>query len=152
MAIIFTIMIIMFIILIAWSWHSLGTIETKTKIISIIIGVILIYGLTWIIFTISKTEVAYENNEGMDTIKTAFVALFSIINGYIILPFAFRKLEQINNEEIEKEKLKKSIVIILIAIVIIALFETKYFANTQKRIIETYNIQTNTEINKESID
>jgi len=43
----------------------------------------------------------------MNFIRTVFVILFTIINGYILLPYSFRKLDQINNEEIEKEKISK---------------------------------------------
>ena len=30
--------------------------------------------------------------------------IITIINGYILLPYIFKKLEQIDNDEIEKEK------------------------------------------------
>ena len=63
----------------------------------------------------------------MKIIKTVFVMLFTIINGYIILPYVFRKLEQINNDELDKEKIKKSIIIILCVFIILVIFEILYF-------------------------
>ena len=105
MTLISTIMLIMFLILLAWTWNSLGTIEKKTKIILITCGILAVYILTLIIFSISKIGITYENKEAMKTIQNVFVILFSIMNGYVILPFIFKKLEQINNDEIEKEKI-----------------------------------------------
>ncbi len=135
MALISAIILIMFLILIGWTWHNLGTIETKTKIICIIAGIIAVYILTLIIFNISKIGINYENEETMKIIRRVFVILFSIINGYIILPFIFKKLEQINNNEIKKETLTKSIIILIIVIIIICIFEISYLGNAQNGIL-----------------
>ena len=61
MTLISTIMLIMFLILLAWTWNSLGTIEKKTKIILITCGILAVYILTLIIFSISKIR-SNENN------------------------------------------------------------------------------------------
>lgn len=135
MALISAIILIMFLILIGWMWHNLGTIETKTKIICIIAGIIAVYILTLIIFNISKIGINYENEETMKIIRRVFVILFSIINGYIILPFIFKKLEQINNNEIKKETLTKNIIILIIVIIIICIFEISYLGNAQNGIL-----------------
>lgn len=134
--IIISVIIIMFLILIAWTWNSLGNIEKTTKIICMIIGIALTYILTFIIFNISKTGIKYENIEAMKMIRRVFVALFAIINGYIILPYTFKKLEQINNDEIEKQKLVKNVIILLIIIVILAIFEVMYFGNAQHSVLK----------------
>ena len=63
MTLISTIMLIMFLILLAWTWNSLGTIEKKTKIILITCGILAVYILTLIIFSISKIGITYENKE-----------------------------------------------------------------------------------------
>lgn len=139
MTVILTIMIVLFLVLIGWTWSSLGSIERKTKIICMICGLVIVYMITFIIYNISKIGIIYENQETMTTIRNVYVILFTILNGYIILPYTFRKLEQINNEEIEKEKIKKSIIIILIIIVILAIFEILYLGNSQQTILNMMN-------------
>ena len=64
-----------------------------------------------------------------------FTPLFTIINGYVILPYIFKKLDQINNDEIEKEKLKKSIIILIIIVVIVGIVEVSYLNNIQQGIL-----------------
>ena len=81
----------------------------------------------------------YENKEAMKTIQNVFVILFSIMNGYVILPFIFKKLEQINNDEIEKEKITKSIIFLVATIIFIFVFETSYFGNIQNNILTMIN-------------
>lgn len=139
MALISAIILIMFLILLAWTWNSLGTIEKKTKIICIICGIIAVYLLTLIVFSISKIGINYENKETMKTIQNVFVMIFSIMNGYIILPFVFKKLEQINNDELEKENLIRSILIFAFIIIVIAIFEVSYLGNVQNRILSMVN-------------
>ena len=71
----------------------------------------------------------------MKIIRNVFVILFTIINSYITLPYTFKKLEQINSEEIEKDKLTKSIIILLIIIVALSIFEVIYLGNSQQTIL-----------------
>ena len=106
MVLISIIIIAMFIVLIAWSWNSLGTLENKTKIIYITVGIFIAYIFTLIIFKISKIGINYPNIENMKLVQNVFVMLFTAINGYITLPFIFKKIDQIENDEIEKEKVK----------------------------------------------
>ena len=137
--IIISIIVILFLVLLAWTWNSLGNIEKSTKCACIVGGLVVVYIITFIIYNISKIGITYENKEAMRLIQTVFVSLFTIINGYIILPYVFKKLEQINNEEIEKEKLKKSIIILLIIILIVGIFESSYLGNIQQGILSMMN-------------
>ena len=133
------IVVILLLVLLGWTWHSLGGIKKSTKYACIVGGLIVVYIITFIIYNISKIGITYENREVMKIIRTVFVSLFTIINGYIILPYAFKKLDQINNEEIEKEKLKKSIIILLIIIFIIGMLESSYLRNIQQGILSMMN-------------
>ena len=129
------IVIILFLVLIGWTWHSLGNIEKTTKCICIVGGIVIVYIITLIIYNISKIGITYENKETMKLIQNVYVSLFTIINGYIILPYVFKKLDQINNDEIEKESLKKSVLILLIIILILGVFESSYLGNVQQGIL-----------------
>lgn len=137
--VIILIIVILFLVLIGWMWNSLGNIEKLTKCICIVGGLVVVYIITFIIYNISKIGITYENKETMKLIQTVFVLLFTIINGYIILPYVFKKLDQINNEEIEKEKFKKSIIILLIVILIVGIFERSYLGNIQQGILNMIN-------------
>ena len=133
------IVIILLLVLLGWTWHSLGNIEKPTKIACIIGGILIVYIITLVIYNISKMGIVYENKEAMKLIQNVFVSLFTIINGYIILPFVFRKLDQINNDEIEKEQLKKSIIILVIILLILGIFESSYLGNIQQGILSMIN-------------
>ncbi len=136
MTVILTIMLVMFLVLIGWMWTSLGSIEKKTKIICIIVGLAITYVLTFIVYSISKIGIEYESKEVMQQIRNIFVLLFTIVNGYVLLPYVFRKLEQINNNNLPKDKLKKSIIILLIIVVILFIFESTYLGNRQEAILK----------------
>ena len=136
MTVIWVIIAIFALVLIAWMWNSLGNIEKTTKIACIIGGIIIVYILTFIIFGISKIGITYENVTVMKTIRTVFVLIFTIINGCVLLPYSFRKLDQINNEEIEKERFVRSIIILAIIIVILFIFESYHLGNIQQGILK----------------
>ena len=136
MAVILIIIAILFLVLLGWSWNSLGSIDKKEKIKYIIIGLVLTYLLTFIIYAISKIGIRYDNKETMKMIRTVFVLLFAIVNGYILLPYSFKKIEKIKNEEIEEEKLTRSIIILLIIIVMLLIFESIYLGNLQQGILK----------------
>ncbi len=126
---------IMFLNLIALIWSKLGNIDNKTKTISIIIGIVMVYIITFIIFNISKIGIIYEDPKVMKNIRSVFVMLFTIINSYALLPYFFKKINQINNDEIQKNEFQRSLIILLIIIVTLFIFESIYFGNTQQRIL-----------------
>lgn len=136
MSIIISIIAIMFIILIGWTWSSLGNINKKQKIIYIICGIVIVYIFTTIIYGISKIGIVYESQEAKHLIQRIFVLIFTIINGYLLLPYIFRKIDGINNNEIQKETLYKSIKKIIIAIIILFIIEIIYFKNIQNGILK----------------
>ena len=131
--------IIMSLILVTWLWNRLGNIDNPTKIISIILGIIIVWIFTLITFNIAKIGINFENKDVLKTVRRVFVIMFTIINGYLVLPFLFKRLNLINNNEIDKEKFKKSIIILLIIVVIVFIFEINYMGSLQKTIIELMN-------------
>ena len=134
MAVILIILIILLIVLISWIWNTLGTIEKTTKIKCIISGLTIIYIITFILYTISSIGINHKEISNVKILKNIYVILFTIVNGYFLLPLIFKRLKQIKNEEIEKDKLKKYILIIIITITIIAIIEINYLRNMQHRI------------------
>lgn len=136
MPIIISIIAIMFIILIGWTWSSLGNVNKKQKIIYIICGIVVVYIFTSIIYGISKIGIVYESQEAKHLIQKIFVLIFTIINGYLLLPYIFKKIDEINNDEIQKETFYKSIKKIIIGIIVLLIIEVVYFKNIQNGILK----------------
>lgn len=139
MAVIFIIILILFLVLVAWMWHSLGSIEKRIKIPYIIIGLVIVYVITFIIYNISKIGINYEDKVVMQQIRNVFVILFTIVNGYVILPYVFRKLEQVNNDEVKKQKFVRSIMLLMIIVTVIFVFESVYLGNIQRGVLDMMN-------------
>ena len=126
--------------LLGWTWHSLGSVEKTTKIGCIIGGLVIVYIITFIIYNISKNGITYENEKIMKTIQNVFVPLFTIINSYIILPYTFKKIDKINNDELETSQLKRSILILIVIILVVGIFEVSYLGNIQQGILSAQNL------------
>ena len=126
--------------LLGWTWHSLGSVEKTTKIGCIIGGLVIVYIITFIIYNISKNGITYENEKIMKTIQNVFVPLFTIINSYIILPYIFKKIDKINNDELETSQLKRSILILIVIILVVGIFEVSYLGNIQQGILSAQNL------------
>ena len=126
----------MFLVLLGWTWSSLEDIEKTKKIEYIIVGFVVVYIITIIIYQISKIGISYENREIMKAIHNILVLVFSIVNGYILLPYIFKKIVQIQNDEIDDKKFKKSIVILIAVIIILTIIESNYLANAQNETLQ----------------
>ena len=139
MAFIFIIAIIVYLILITWTWHSLGNIENKRKIIFVIIGLVVMYIITFITFQISKSGVSYQNIEMQNDIRNVLLVIFVGINGIIVMPQVARILDKINEDEIEKNIVKRKLIILVIIFIICLIFENGYMRDTQEGILGIYN-------------
>ena len=131
--------IIIYIVLILWTWKSLGNIERPKKIIYTIIGIIITYIITYIIFQISKGNINYPSVEIMKTMQNSLIILFTGINACILMPYTSKILDRINEEEIDPKTLKRRIIILAILIILIFAFEIGYMASTQEGNLEIYN-------------
>ena len=85
--------ILVYVILIAWTWQSLGSIEKIKKVVIILVGIIFMYGITWIIFQTTKEGMNYQNIEMQNSVQNMLVAIFSGINGMIVMPQMAKMLD-----------------------------------------------------------
>lgn len=131
--------ILMYFILIAWTWQSLGSIEKTKKVVMILIGIIFIYGITWIVFQTTKPGIDYQNIEMQNSVQNMLVAIFSGINGMIVMPQMAKMLDKIEENEIEQEQFIKRIGILVIIFVICLIFERGYMRDTQEGILKVYH-------------
>ena len=128
--------IIIYLILIAWSWKNLGNLEKSKKIIYIVIGLIATYIFTYIIILISRGNIEYPNDEIKQMMQNTLTILFAGINGSILMPYVAKTLDKINEEEIDKKGLKKRFIIFIILVVAILIFEIGYVGSTQEGILQ----------------
>ena len=133
--------IILFAVLGVYTWQKLGNIEKKTKIIYIVLGLLIVAFITLILFNISSTNIDYEKIEMKNDIRKMLVLIFTPVNALFLMPSFAKILNEIKNNEIEKEKLKFRILKILIIFVIVLIIEYNYLVNTQIGILEIYKKQ-----------
>ena len=138
MTFIILISIVVYLINIAWTWKSLGELEKGKKTIFIVIGLVIIYIITIIIFSISQNGIQYENEESLGTVRNMLVAVFSGINGLIILPQLAKILDKAKEGKIEKNQIRNRIIIWIAILIICLIFECGYMKDTQVGIIEIY--------------
>ena len=133
--------IILFAVLGVYTWQRLGNIEKKTKIIYIVLGLLIVAFITLILFNISSTNIDYEKIEMKNDIRKMLVLIFTPVNALFLMPSFAKILNEIKNDEIEKEKLKFRILKILIVFLIVLIIEYNYLVNTQIGILEIYKKQ-----------
>ncbi len=138
---IFIIMIalVIYFVLIAWTWQSLGFIEKNKKVVFIIVGIIIMHAITWIIYQITKVGVEYPNEEMKNSIQNILVAIFTGINGMIVMPQIGKMLDKINEDEMEKQEFTKKLIILMIVFVISIIIEIGYMKDTQQGIVKIYH-------------
>lgn len=130
--------IIVYFVFIAWTWQSLGAIEKKKKVIFMLLGIMLIYGVTWLIFP--KIEMSDPiRKEIQQKIQNTLVFIFTGINGIVLMPQIGRWLNKMMEDEMKKEKLIKKLLILLIIFVMCAIFERGYMADAQGGIFKAYD-------------
>jgi len=131
--------IIIYFILISWTWKSLGFIETPKKIIYIFVGAIIMYIITSILFNLSKTGIQYPTAEIQGNVKNVLVIIFTGLNGIIVMPQIGKILDKINEDEIDKKQLQKRLLILCVIFIICLFVESGYMKDTQEGILRIYN-------------
>lgn len=147
MIFIFLITIVVYIISISWTWKSFGEMEKSQKILYIIIGLLITYFITFIIFQISKNQIQYQNEEFISKIRNTVVPVFSGINSIIILPQIAKNIEKVKEGNLSNSHLKNRMILGSIIILVLMFFEYGYMKDTQKGILNVYNTQKQTEYN-----
>lgn len=139
MVIIISIIVAVYLLMIAWTWQSLESLEKTKKVAFIVIGIIISYIVTLIIFNISQQGVNYQNEITKHEIKKILVLLFTALNGVIFIPYIAKLFTRVKENEIEDYKLKKKIIILVIIFIICMFFENMYLKDIQNGIINIYN-------------
>lgn len=137
--------ILIFIVSIIWIWHNLGNIEKPRKIAFIVIGLLITYFITLIIYQLTKGSIIYPSEEMQKTVSNTLILVFTGLNSLILLPFTANVIDKILEEEIDKNQAQKRFIIILIVLVACIFIEKGYLKDTQEGIINMYNEVQNAE-------
>ena len=129
--------IIVYLLVIAWTWSSLEELEKKSKIMIIFAGIIAIFLITQLVFSISKSGIIYENDNIEKSISKVIVILFTGLNS-LVLPLLAKNIKKRANEEIDNNVLKVRLIIILAIFVICLFLECGYMKDIQEGILNIY--------------
>lgn len=137
--------VFIFIISIVWIWHNLGNIEKPRKILFILIGLLIMYLITVLLYHLSSSDITYPSEEVQKTVSNTLILVFTGLNSLILLPFTANVFDKILEEEIEKNQAQKRFIVILIIFLVCIFVETGYLKDTQEGIINIYNEVQNAE-------
>ena len=141
MIFIFIMTIMIYFILIAWTWQSLAFFEKPKRIAYIVIGFIVMYVITFIVFQTTKSGLQYQNEQMQLDVQNIIVLIFTGINGIITMPQLGRILDKVDGGE--KEKGKKRLIILIVIFIICLIIESGYMKNIQQGILSVYRSNIN---------
>lgn len=136
MPLIIVVTIIVYMILLGWTWSTLSDIDKIRKIIIIFIEALIMYIVTLIVFGISKDGLVYTSKDAENDIRNVMVIIFTGINSLIVMPYINKQIIKLKEKEIEKENLIKKSIILCVIFVIFLVLECGYMKDTQKGIIK----------------
>ena len=139
--IITVISIILFLVLSIIIYNGLNVMNQKKKIIIFFIEIIVCFVFTTILFNLSSIGIEYLNSKNKGIAMRTLVAIFTPINGIILLPNITRIINERQNGEINKEECKKRLKKSLIVFILLVIIEFVYLKNTQIGILNNYNMQ-----------
>lgn len=134
---IWAVILIIYLVVIGWTWNNLEDLEKSKKAIILILGTVLIYLITNVIFLISRSGINYENAEIKNNIGNIIVILFTSLNS-LVLPFVVKNIMKLKNGEIEEKEFKTKIIILVIIFVLVMIIEKGYMKNIQQGILDIY--------------
>ncbi len=134
------IIIIIYLVAIAKTWTNLEELEKYKKIIIIGIGIIVLYLLTNIIFSISTNSIEYQNGNMQNSVKNMLTILFTGINALIFIPWITKNVVKLKNNEIETKSFQMKLLIIGTLFVVCMIVENVYMKDIQKGILDIYNV------------
>lgn len=129
--------IIIYLLVIAWCWNSLEETETPKKLLVIFAGIVAVFLITQIVFSMSKSGVNYENNDMEKSVGQVIVLLFTGVNS-LVIPFIARTFKKKENGEIEDNVFKVRMIIICVIFLICLFLECGYMTDTQEGILRVY--------------
>lgn len=137
MTFIISVTIVMYLLVIAWSFVNLEDTEKIKKVIIIIIGLVAVFLITQILYSISKNNVVYESPNIENAVRKTIVFLFTGLNGFI-MSIIIKLFKKQQNGEIDNNVFKVRLITICIIFLILLFLECGYMTSTQEGILKVY--------------
>lgn len=133
------VVIALFIVVLGFTWYRLEAFERTEKLIICVAGILLSWGLTAILFSMSSSGINYTDPTIEQEISKILILVFTPINGLIYMPYIGKIISQVKFDEITKEEATKKILVLLIIMIVIFIIEIRYLENIQQGIFEIAN-------------
>lgn len=130
------VVIALFIVLMGFSWYRLEAFEGMEKIIICVAGILLAWGITTVLFSISSNGMDYINQEVKREISKILVLVFTPINGIAFMPYISKIMSKVKFDELKKEEAIKKVGIFCLILIVIFFVEVKYLTNIQLGILD----------------
>ena len=133
------VVIALFMVLLGFTWYRLEAFEGMEKVIICVVGLLLCWGITTILFSISSNGMNYINDEVENEISKILVLVFTPINGIVFMPYVAQIMSKVKFDEINKQEAIKKILILCVILLAIFFLEIKYLENIQLGILNVAN-------------
>ena len=133
------IVIALFMVLLGFTWYRLEAYEGMEKVITCVAGILLSWGITTILFSISSNGMEYLNEEVEREISKILVLVFTPINGIVFMPYVAKIMSKVRFDEMNKQEAVKKILIFCVIILAVFFVEVKYLENIQIGILNVAN-------------
>ena len=130
------VVIALFMVLLGFTWYRLEAYEGMEKVIVCVAGILICWGITAILFSISSNAINYVNDEVEREISKILVLVFTPINGITFMPYVAKIMSKVKFEEITKQEAIKKILILCVILVVVFFVEVKYLEYIQLGILD----------------
>ena len=110
-------------------YHNTNSFEPKKRIIYIIIGMFIMYGITSLICVMKSDGIKVNNKDAINDTLSVIKMIFTPINGVIFLAPLGRIVGKAHDSIISTDSAGKRILVLIIIFAIIMIFETNYIGN-----------------------
>jgi len=128
--------IILYVILLVWTYKNMYSLGNKTKVIYFACMLTFVYIVTIILYNIGGNPIGKQLGEVASSFNKVMQSLFMGINGLITMPHLALALSKYNEQIIDEKGLKKRVIIILAIFVVFLIFEFNYIKDMQLNMIE----------------
>lgn len=126
MTLIKVISFIIFVISCVAIYHNTNSYEPKKRILYIVVGMLVMYGITSIICSIDIKGVEVQNVQALEDTLNVMKWIFTPINALVALTSLGNTFGKVKDQEITTEKAQKRLIIIAVVLILLFAFETGY--------------------------
>lgn len=130
------VIILLFVVLLSYTWYKLEAYEDIEKILLFVSGILLSWAITHILFMISSSGLNYEIVSLKNQVGKVLVLVFTPINGIIYMPYMARIMSKFKFDEIDEKEFTKKFLILIAILIVIFIIEVMYLRNIQLGIFE----------------